>query len=170
MANDRPRIAIATTESDTMLETAGWMTLVMLWGAALHGYFTLPAVIPTHFDGAGRPDNFGPKAMIFLLPLLGTLLYAGLTLLNRYPHTFNYPVPVTPANAARLYALGTRTVRALKASVLAIFLVIVMFTHLTASGQAAGLPWWFFPLAAGLVVVPVACCLPPMSRTGGPKR
>lgn len=42
--------------------------------AAVRVYAALPSRIPVHFDLFGRPDGWGPRWMIFLLPLISLLL------------------------------------------------------------------------------------------------
>jgi len=49
---------------------------VLVLAATLFVYRDLPATIPTHWNAAGQADGHGPRAMIFLEPLL-----MGLTIL-----------------------------------------------------------------------------------------
>jgi uncharacterized membrane protein len=161
----RPKLSVERTDGDNLLESLGWLALLLLWGVALYGYLTLPAVIPVHFNGAGQADGRGPKAMIFLLPLAGTLLFSGLTALNKRPDLYNYPAPLTPDNTRRFYTLGTRLMRSLKVSIMSIFLMTAIFTQATAIGTSDGLPWWFFPLTMALLIVPAAHYTYQMFRT-----
>ena len=154
MINDRPRLTPQLTETDTMLETAGWLALLLLWGLAVYYYATLPAIVPTHFNGAGQVDAHGPKGTIFILPVVGSVLFASMTALNRFPHIFNYPVQITPANAPTQYALATRLLRFLKLSIVALFCVLVIFIHRATTGEASGIPAWFLPLVIGVCLLP----------------
>ena len=163
----RPKIPIERTDGDTMLETAAWFALLLLWGVAVYGYMRLPDVIPAHFDGAGRVDRYGGKWTILLLPAIGAALFAGLTILNRHPHFFNYPVAVTAENARSLYTTGTKMIRALKLAVMLIFLLIEAHIYMAAVGMAAGLSWWFFPLTVALLIVPTGFYIP---RMFGPEK
>ena len=43
----------------------------------------LPDRIPIHFNFKGEPDGYGSKRILFLIPILTTLLYIGLRLLPR---------------------------------------------------------------------------------------
>jgi uncharacterized membrane protein len=45
-----------------------------IWVAAVRAHASLPSRIPIHFDLFGRPDGWGPRWMIFLLPLISVLL------------------------------------------------------------------------------------------------
>jgi len=56
-----------------------WGTVVWVaWMcfSAARAYAALPPRIPIHFDLFGRPDGWGPRGMIFLLPGIAVLLLA----------------------------------------------------------------------------------------------
>ena len=46
---------------------------LILWGNALYLYKKLPDTIPTHFDISGKPDTWGNKSSLFLLPITATI-------------------------------------------------------------------------------------------------
>ncbi len=152
----RPRINIELTFWDKALEIAGWVFIIFIWTLTIVKYPLLPGTIPTHFNASGSVDNTGGKTMIFLLPAIGTVLFAGLTLLNRYPHMFNYPVPITEENAERQYRIATRLMRYLKIMLVVIFSAIEFQTIRTALGKSAGLWAWFLPATIGMVFLMIA--------------
>jgi uncharacterized membrane protein len=154
MNSERPRLTPQLTETDTMLETAGWLALLLLWGLAVYYHRTLPSIVPTHFNGAGQVDAHGPKGTIFILPIVGSVLFASMTVLNKFPHIFNYPVTITAANAPAQYALATRLLRFLKLSIVALFCALVAFIHRATIGEAGGIPGWFLPLIIGVCLLP----------------
>lgn len=88
------------------------------------------------------------------MPILATVIYIGLTALNKYPHIFNYMTTITEFNAQRQYALATRMLRFIKLAILIIFLLIILFTYLTVISVTNGLGSWFLPLALGLLLIP----------------
>jgi uncharacterized membrane protein len=149
----RPKIDIGRSDGDNLMESFGWLALLVLWGIALYGYVMLPAVIPTHFNSAGRIDAHGPKAMIFLLPLVGTVVFATMTVVNRFPHRFNYPVRITAENARVQYTMATRLMRYLKTAIVALFAILTYDIHQAATGSASGLPGWFPPFTLGLLLI-----------------
>lgn len=118
----------------------------MSWIIIFKNYAALPASIPIHYGLAGNVDKFGPKNMIWILPIISSIIYVGLTILNRYPHLFNYLVPITPTNAAQQYTLATRLIRYIK------FLVVLIFGHTVYLTMALGNGYddnpspWFMPL------------------------
>lgn len=155
MEEERPKTKLIPTTSDKLVDLLGWLMLLTLWAFTVINYSNLPETIPTHFNGAGEADGFGSKVSIFGLPVIATLLFIGLTVLNRYPHIFNYPSPVTQDNALRLYTLATRMLRYLKLVLVLVFGGIEFMTIQHATGKAAGLSVWFLPLTLVLIFLPL---------------
>jgi len=155
MEIERPKIKLIPTTADKLVEALGWLILLALWGWTITHYSSLPETIPTHFNAAGEADGFGSKASIIGLPFIATLLFIGLTILNRYPHIFNYPTAITQDNALRLYTLATRMLRYLKLVLVLVFGGIEFMTIQHAAGEASGLGVWFLPLTLVLVFLPL---------------
>lgn len=151
----RPKLKIQLTLTDQIFELLGWGVLLALWVWTGTSYSSLPDTIPTHFNAAGDADGFGRKASIVGLPLIATLLYIGLTLLNRYPHIFNFPTPITQDNALRQYTNATRMIRYLKLILVLVFAGISFQTIQQAKGTGEGLGVWFLPLTLVLVFMPL---------------
>lgn len=145
----KPRIKLTLTTFDKAIETAGIVLLAVLWICTLLAWYKLPATIPVHFNAAGLPDRYGNKITLFILPLLATAVYTPLTALNRYPHIFNYIVPITENNAQQQYLAATRLLRILKLSITLICLVIVAMTYFTNRLGA-----WFLPFVLVLLTAP----------------
>jgi uncharacterized membrane protein len=152
---ERPKLKIQLTPTDQIFELLGWGVLLALWVWIGTSYSSLPDTIPTHFNAAGEADGFGTKASIIGLPLIATLLYIGLTLLNRFPHIFNFPTPITPDNALSQYTNATRMIRYLKLILVLVFAGISFQTIQQAKGTGEGLGVWFLPLTLVLVFLPL---------------
>ena len=150
----RPKIKVPLTPTDKVFETIGWFTVAALWFLILWKYSSLPETIPTHFNGAGRPDGYGGKGTLLMLPVIGTVLFVSMTILNRFPQIFNYPTNITVENAARQYANATRMMRFLKFAIVLVFSIIVFQTIRTVEGKSKGLGGWFLPVVLGLVLIP----------------
>lgn len=151
----RPRLKIELSKADRLLEWTSLVLLVALWTGTIAFFSRLPDQIPSHFNAAGQADDFSHKTSIFALPAISTVLYAGLTILNKHPHVFNYPAIVTAENARRLYTSATRLVRVLKLVVLIIFSGIVFMTYRISLSDTEGLGGWFLPVVVGLMLLPV---------------
>jgi uncharacterized membrane protein len=142
-------------QADTILEIAGWIALCLLWLMALINYKSLPASIPTHFNATGQVDDYGSRATILALPIIGTVLFVGMTILNRFPHVFNYPVKITPENMLKQYTWATRMIRVLKMTVIIVFMLIVWLTNSTAIKGSGEQVIWFLPMILAVIFVPL---------------
>lgn len=151
----RPKIKPEIDSIDKMVELAGLLMVLGLWGFTFLNYPDLPATIPTHFNAKGVADGFGAKSTVFALPVVATIFYVGMTILNLFPHIFNYPVKITPENALRQYGHATKLVRWMKLGLILVFFAIVVQTVQTATGKAGGLGGWFLPLSFGFLFVPL---------------
>lgn len=151
----RPVIKLHLSFFDRLTETAGWILVILLWSFTIYVWFKLPDMIPTHFNAAGKADGHGSKETLLVLPVIGSFVFALITLLNKYPHIFNYAVKITNDNAERQYTLATRMMRYLKLCILLIFLSITILTFLISTGKASGLGQWFLPATLLLIFLPI---------------
>ena len=152
---ERPKITIMLTLLDKILELFGLLSLALLWALTLINYAKLPDTIAVHFNAAGLPDSFGSKVTLLILPILGTIIFLGLTVLNRFPYLFNYPTKITTENAESQYRSAVRLIRYLKFALVLVFTFIVFKTIQTAEGKSDGLGIWFLPLTLGIIFVPL---------------
>ena len=159
--NTKPNIKLQRTATDTVLEIIGWSTLLAVWVLTITHYAALPDALPIHDNVAGEPDNFGERINILALPLIATFLFITLTLLNRHPHWFSYPVVITEENARLHYTIATRLVRFLKLILVVIFGLITLKTIQTTNGLGV----WFFLLTLGAIFIPLTYFIVQMGRT-----
>jgi uncharacterized membrane protein len=155
MTDERPKMNLKQTKADRLIEITGWVLVVVLWGLAISAYPTLPETIPTHFNATGEVDGSGPKDMIWIAPIIGSLLFISLTILNNYPHVFNYPVSINAQNAYAQYKSATTMIRFLKLSLILVFLILFNYTIKTATGEIDELGSWFLPLSLALIFIPL---------------
>ena len=153
--SERPKLKLELTKFDKIHEILGWTLILAIWVLTISNYSNLPDTIPIHYNGAGQADGFGGKGNILTLPLIATVLFIGLTILNKFPHVFNYPTNITADNALRQYTNATRMIRYLKLIIVVIFGLIAFKTIQNANGQADGLGIWFLPMTLGLIFIPL---------------
>ena len=147
----RPRIKIEMTLTDRVIELIGWLALLTIWALTISSYSNLPDTIPTHYNGAGQIDGFGKKVNILILPLIATAFFVGLTILNKFPHIFNYPTKINKDNALRQYTNITKMNRYLKL----VFVIIFGLLAYKTIQNTDGLGSWFLPLTIGLFFIPL---------------
>ena len=153
--NERPKIKLEFTTFDKTLEILGWTSLLAIWALIIANYTNLPEVVPIHYNVSGQADRFGAKGNVLILPIIATAIFIGLTILNKFPHVFNYPTNITVDNALRQYTNATRMMRYLKFIIVAIFGLIVFQTFRNVYGQTNGLGVWFLPLTLALIFIPL---------------
>lgn len=157
--NDKPKLELEWNNLDYVLEALAFTGAVTALLTAISYYRELPDAIPVHFNLAGKPDGWGSKDLLWVLPVLGICIYALLTWLNQRPHRFNYLVKITEENAKWHYTQATRVLRYLKAFLCLSFALITWFSIQTAIGKANGLPWWLLVAILMGSIVPAAWLL-----------
>jgi len=158
-------VKLSLTTTDRIIETVGWLAVLGIWILTLISYTELPDSIPTHYNGFGEVDGFGGKGTFLALPIISTILFIGLTIINKFPHVFNYPSTIMKENALQQYTNATRMIRFLKSGIVIIFGLIAFKTIQSVNGNADGLGVWFLPLVLGLVFIPIVYYLVKSMRT-----
>jgi len=137
--------AIQFKLTDKILEVAGIVATLALILLPFAFYSHLPDEIPTHFGFKGLPDGFGNKGSIWSLPIIGTLLYIGLSLLNYFVVVKNKPnsrekygQPIAQESILRLMQI-------IKLFLSSAFAFIIWKTIQVSLGNADGLGVWFLP-------------------------
>jgi uncharacterized membrane protein len=164
--NKRPRLKVPATGADWLLELLALAALLTCTGLTVIAWTKFPDTIPIHFNFKGQVDGYGSKdAVLFLLPVM-VLLYAGLTVLSRYPRVYNYVVEITEKNAAVQYKLAARLVRTLNFEIMHLFAAIEYFIVRAADTHHFGSPLAFILLGT-LAVTATVCLYIVQSKSAG---
>lgn len=123
---DRPIIPIELKIFDKIIEGMALIVFISIWVMVIYSYNKLPQIIPVHFDLSGNVDRMGDKSSIFTLPFIASFIYLLLTVLNKYPHMFNYIGEITLDNAKSQYTFATRLLRVIKVIVLSVLFIIIL--------------------------------------------
>lgn len=124
MEPDRPKIRPEMSPADWLIEAVAFLLLLALAGYTIYWFQRMPGTIPSHFNARGEIDGYGSRGILWFLPAVALFTWLLMTIINRFPHTFNYLTTITPANALRQYRLATRFIRITKGIVIAIFFLI----------------------------------------------
>lgn len=152
--NPRPKLHIALSPLDRFLEISGYLLLGLMWAITAYAFGILPGNIPIHYNAAGEADGYGNKSLLLLLPLIPTVIFFGISFLARYPHIFNYMVPISEENALKQYTMAVRLLRFLKLSVVLIFLVDILFTYIITNDITTGPGGWNIVLIFLVLLAP----------------
>jgi uncharacterized membrane protein len=142
----RPKIKVPLSVADKAVEVTALTAVLAFWIYLAVKYSALPDIIPTHYSGGGKADGYSDKISILGLPAVATVIYVAITILNRFPHVFNYTSEITPDNALSQYTIMTRMMRWLKLVVVVIFGSIAYQTIATANTADPELGSWFLPV------------------------
>jgi uncharacterized membrane protein len=149
-SENRPILKIKLARVDILIEIIAFLLLIACWLIPALMFGKLPAIIPTHFGINGKVDDWGNRASIFILPSINLIMFIGLSILNKFPHVFNYPVKVTNENAMQLYTKSSRLIRIIKLIIDVIFLSIEW--QICNVSKNATLSIWFLVL---IIIIPV---------------
>lgn len=142
---NRPKLKIPRTFLENILDIAaivllivGALNLIMQWSS-------IPGTVPVHFNGAGEPDGWGSKNNLWILILIGSLMWVFLTVLERFPHVYNY-LFLTDENAERQYKNARLMLNVIKNEVLFFFVYMSWISTEVAKGENEGLGLWILPI------------------------
>jgi len=126
------------------LEALAWFFLIALIILPLFYYNQLPEQIPGHFNAKGEVDDYTSKGFIWVLPIIGTALFALLHILSKDKNLkVNGPSHVSPEELDHQRLVGRKLLNALKIVIPVSFLYINYKTILTGLGKANGLGPYF---------------------------
>ncbi|WP_223151117.1 DUF1648 domain-containing protein [Flavobacterium sp. GP15] len=123
---ERIKIKLELTKVDMASEIISWVLIISIWILTITNYLNFPDIIATHYNDAVNADELVEKWIIFTLPLVMTVLFVGMSILNKFPHIYNYPINITKENAFTQYTNATRLIRYLKLIVVVVFGLIVL--------------------------------------------
>ncbi|MDG5471938.1 DUF1648 domain-containing protein [Jeotgalibacillus sp. ET6] len=128
----RPVLNLPKTPLEKGLNVAAILIFTALLVYLFFHAPSLPDQIPTHFNAAGEPDDWSSPWFILLLPLIGVILWVGMTILERYPHVYNY-LRLTEDNVKYQYRNARMMINVLKN------LILVLFSYITLQSAQVGL-------------------------------
>ena len=146
MHKDRPRITIEKEKIDHILLGVAWIAWLIMILLPMTYYHDLPERIPTHYNAAGEVDGWGEKFELLILVFIGSVLFLGIIILNKYPHLFNYPTKITEENAPKQYRSALRLINTINALVTITFAYLTYGSIQNALGNMEGLGTWFLPI------------------------
>ena len=144
---EKPRIKIRRNGVDWLLDSASGVMVILLVALPVYTYSSLPEIIPIHFNARGIADGYGSREMIWIMPILVSLIFVGMAVLANHPHLLNYLVEITKENAERQYRMAARLVRILNFLVAGIFLYIMYVKVVSYPAINSGLGVYFLPFS-----------------------
>ena len=135
----RPVLKIPRSPLENVIEVLAVLGIIVNALILYYYWPALPDVIPTHFGISGEADGWGSKNTLFFLLGMGVFSYVLMTVLNFFPHTFNYLVEITEKNARAQYANARLMMNFMKVELVYLFAYLTWGTVQAALGNASGL-------------------------------
>ena len=101
----------------------------------------IPDQIPGHYDSAGVINRWTSKSGLWIVYFVGIIMFAGLSVIEHFPKTWNTGVAITKENQKHVYQLIKGMIVTLKLCITTIFMFLTLYTTLMIN-----LPKWFTPL------------------------
>lgn len=152
---NRPMLDLPLSELEIWLHRLTIIILMITFVIVGVNYTKLPDTIPIHFDFSGQPDSWGPKIVIWVLPIVMGMTIGFLLWLARRPHILNYPAKITPENAAFQYKKARLLLRWLSFIISAMTFYLSWKTIQIALGQFSKLDSWFIWVFTGAILASV---------------
>lgn len=124
--------------------TINLICLLLLSGIVVYlllNWNNIPDKIPGHYNAMGQVDRWGNKGELLVLPIIGWIMYIGITVLEHFPQVWNTGVTVTEENKARIYPILKNMIGTTKLLVVGVFVFLAINSAL-----AKSLPIWFFSI------------------------
>ena len=141
---ERPRLQIKTPIVTKIFNGIAILSFISSIFYLITQWSSLPNKVPTHYNGLGEPDHWGSKGFIFIPLIIGIILWGGLTILEKYPHTHNY-IGLTDENAERKYKNSIMMLNFTKNEILLFFAYSAWNDVFVSKHKESLLGVWEFP-------------------------
>ena len=139
MFPERPQIHIEKTMLEKIANIIGMTSIVVMILYIAFNWSAFPDDVPIHFNAAGEVDRWGSKWMMFFLPIITIALHLFMEVIEKRPHTHNYPARLTEQNAAQFYKESCQTLNLTKNTATMMLAYIAIRSVLVALEKVQGL-------------------------------
>lgn len=141
----QPKIDLPKSRFELAFDAIGLAFYILSVVYLVSVFGNLPDEVPGHFNASGEADRWGNKMELLILPLVGGSLWLLMTIVAKYPHTFNY-LNLREDNIEAQYKNGRLMMNVLKNEIVLFFSFITYQTIQIAQGAAEGLGAVFLPI------------------------
>lgn len=137
---------------DLILEILGIIGILTLLVLPIIFYTDLPDSLPRHYGSDGLPDAFGGKGVIWVLPIVGFVMYLVIRFISTLPEQINLPLKENPEDSEFKQKKYGRMIRILNVGIVFTFLFFTFNTIQIGLGNQTQLPSSFKPLTLLFIV------------------
>lgn len=146
----RPAPVLEYTRVMAISDAIAFLVFIASVYLVARAWADLPDHIPVHFNIRGEADRWGGKGSLVFGPVLSLCTGLLLGIVNRYPHTFNYPLTITPTNAQQQYTLARELMCMMRMQTSVLGLQLAWMQIDSARGGAMKTTWTAVVLATAL--------------------
>lgn len=155
---------------DIFLEILGILIVITSFLLPSIYYQSLPDSLPRHFGSDGLPDAYGSKGIIWVLPMVGFILFLIVGLISNIPGLINLPFKPDPEKIDFFQRKYSRMIRILNVVIACLFTYITSNTIQIGLGNKTQLPTYFTPVTfLFLLAIPLIYVLPDLIKNGKQK-
>lgn len=144
LRTNRPIIKLKFNNIEKVMIIISIIVMLLMWAYVLLNIKHIPSEIPTHFTINGKPNSWGSKNTIFIMPIICSIMVGLLIFISRIPRFFNYPIKITEKNAEKQYRNSGQLMLVLAIELSLVFLYIEYKIIQSALGLSLGLGNYFF--------------------------
>ncbi|UOQ95027.1 DUF1648 domain-containing protein [Halobacillus shinanisalinarum] len=130
---NQPRINLPTSSFEKFSTLLSFLAILAAFIYLFIVWNRIPDTIPVHFNVSGEPDRYGGKWSVVALPVISLSIWVTFTILEKYPHVYNYTIHVNENNAEVQYKNAVLMLSSLK------LVIALTFAYLTWASIQIGL-------------------------------
>ena len=107
---DLKKVKVHRTLEGTIFEIAFVLIAVIVWGLIVWMVHQAPDIVPTHFDGSGKPNAYGSPVGVTIPCIIITIVAIGCMVVAYFPRYINMPVGIKNIRQVGLVITSVRVV------------------------------------------------------------
>ncbi|SEG27009.1 Protein of unknown function [Algoriphagus boritolerans DSM 17298 = JCM 18970] len=150
---------------DILLEITGMIVILGCFVFIASNYQDLPDSLPRHYGLDGVPDAYSAKGIIWVLPIVGLILYMVIGLVSNVPSMINIPFKPNPEKVEFYQKKYCRMIRVLNVVMVCIFAFLTYQSIQIGIGAKSQLPQYFSLVAITLLLgIPLIFVIPDLIK------
>ena len=150
------KLVIPLSRFEVIVQVLAMLGILYVTFLMIFRYGDLPESIPIHYNILGEADDWGNKSSLLIVYVVILVMYIGLTLLERFPQLYNYPITLTEENIKKQYHLARSLLTILKLAVVTIFLVhVVSSFQIKPDDPQLLMGSYFLVFVMGIIFIPI---------------
>lgn len=122
--DDVEHVRMERSLESTIFEMVALFLIIVMWVLAGWMYVHSPETIPTHFDAAGNPNDYGSRLTLLIVAAIATVVTVLMMVGAYYPTGAINPPP--KLETPRQYVLASRMVRVMALLVCLLFICVIL--------------------------------------------